>query len=316
MAYGAYTEEKIEERIEEMTPKNKKMDIVYFFLCDGFIKIGKVNPNDDEDVADPGNEKKVLSRLSGCKTGNPKQIYLLGYLIGEETYWHRVLHEHRHQGEWYSYDGIKGILFNLRLQHSNVFLEKWRQETVYVLEKKLEKVNYFLNQYQREEEYKNIKKEIKDIKKYTWDQYVRKVCDISFRDIESDIIEHRFQKSKSSFQLEINNTKNYSYKNWQAICDGLGLMFRTNVEYKEKRKNSIIDEMHDVIHEGEMYYHLNLYSNCAHGLTLRNAVFLYKNMHPDIKKLAIDKREKEEIKTREAMNNMYTPKKKLEEKTL
>ena len=83
MAYGAYTEEEIEERIEEMTPKNKKMDIVYFFLCDGFIKIGKVNPNDDEDVADPGNERRVLSRLSGCKTGNPKQIYLLGYLIGE-----------------------------------------------------------------------------------------------------------------------------------------------------------------------------------------------------------------------------------------
>ena len=71
------------------------------------------------------------------------------------------------------------------------------------------------------------------------------------------------------------------------------MIFRTNVEYKEKRKNSIIDEFHDVIHEGDMYYHLNLYSNCAHGLTLRNAVFLYKNMHPDIKKLAIDKREKE-----------------------
>jgi hypothetical protein len=84
MAYGAYTEEKIEERIEEMKPKDKKMDIVYFFLCDGFIKIGKVNPNDDEDVADPGNERRVLSRLSGCKTGNPKQIYLLGYLIGQE----------------------------------------------------------------------------------------------------------------------------------------------------------------------------------------------------------------------------------------
>ena len=32
MAYGAYTEEKIEERIEEMKPKDKKMDIVYFFL--------------------------------------------------------------------------------------------------------------------------------------------------------------------------------------------------------------------------------------------------------------------------------------------
>ena len=57
------------------------MDIVYFFLCDGFIKIGKVNPHDDEDVADPANEKRVLSRLSGCKTGNPKQIYLLGYLL-------------------------------------------------------------------------------------------------------------------------------------------------------------------------------------------------------------------------------------------
>ena len=92
------------------------------------------------------------------------------------------------------------------------------------------------------------------------------------------------------------------------------MIFRTNVEYKEKRKNSIIDEFHDVIHEGDMYYHLNLYSNCAHGLTLRNAVFLYKNMHPGIKKLAIDKREKEEIKMREAMNNMYKPKKQLENK--
>ena len=46
-----------------------------------------------------------------------------------------------------------------------------------------------------------------------------------------------------------------------------------------------------------------------------NKKVLYKNMHPDIKKLAIDKREKEEIKMREAMNNMYKPKKQLEEKT-
>ena len=36
----------------------------------------------------------------------------------------------------------------------------------------------------------------------------------------------------------------------------------------------------------------------------------------DIKKIAIDRREKEEIKMREAMNNMYKPKKQLEKKTL
>ena len=316
MAYGAYTEEEIEERIEEMTPKNKKMDIVYFFLCDGFIKIGKVNPNDDEDVADPENEKRVLKRLNGCKTGNPKQIYLLGYLIGQEDYWHRVFYEYKHQGEWYNYDGLKGIIFNLRLQGSNVFLEKWKEEIINTLEKKLEENNWFLNEYEKKEKKKKIKNDIKNIKKYTWDQYVRKVSGIKYNDIESDVIEYRFEKRNSPWQLEINETKNFSSENWQAICDGLGLIFRTNVEYKEKRKNSIIDEFHDVIHEGDMYYHLNLYSNCAHGLTLRNAVFLYKNMHLDIKKIAIDRREKEEIKMREAMNNMYKPKKQLEKKTL
>ena len=42
------------------------------------------------------------------------------------------------------------------------------QETVDVLEKKLEEGYWYLNQHQKEEKYKDIKKEIKDIKKYTW----------------------------------------------------------------------------------------------------------------------------------------------------
>ena len=89
------------------------------------------------------------------------------------------------------------------------------------------------------------------------------------------------------------------------ICEALSLLFRTNVEYKEKRKESIVDEFHDVIHEGEMYYNLNIYSNMAHGLTIRNAVFLYENMHESIRNLAIENMEKREQKHREAINSMY-----------
>ena len=288
-------------------------DIVYFFLCEGFIKIGKVTPHDKEDIADPGNEKRVLSRLSACKTGNPKQIYLLGYLFGREDYWHRVFYEHKHQGEWYRYDGLKGVVFSLRLRHSNTFLEKWREEVLYALEEKLKEGMWYLNEWEKKDEKKKIKDEIKEIKKYSWDQYIKKVSGIKYRDIESDIIENRFTRRNSRNQLEINQTKNFSRKNWQAVCDGLGLIFRTNVDYKEKRKSSIVDEFYDVIHEGDMYYNPNIYSNCAHGLSVRNAVYLYQHMHPDIKNMAIKNREKKDQKLREAMDSLWTPRKAVNE---
>lgn len=287
----------------------EKQDIVYFFLCEGFVKIGKVTPHDDKGITDPENEKRVLSRLSGCKTGNPKEIYLLGYLFGQEDYWHNVFRGHKHQGEWFFYDGLKGIIFNLRLQHSNIFLEKWRVEVINALEKKLKESVWHLSEWEKKEEKKKIKDEIKQIEKYSWEQYIRKVSGIKYNDIESEVIENRFEKSGSRNQLEINQTKHYSSENWETICEGLGLLFRTNVEYKEKRKSSIVDEFYDVIHEGDMYYNLNIYTNCAHGLSVRNAVFLYNHMHPSIKEKAIKNREKQEEEVREALNNIYKVKK-------
>ena len=289
-------------------------DIVYFFLCDGFIKIGKVTPHDDKDIADPENEKRVLKRLNGCKTGNPKQIYLLGYLFGKEDYWHRIFYAHKHQGEWYRYDGLKGIVFSLSLQHSNTFLEKWKEEVVDALEQKLKEGMWYLSEWQKKEEKKKIKDEIKQIEKYSWEQYIRKVSGIKYNDIESEVIENRFTKRNSRNQLEINNTKNFSRENWKVICEGLGILFRTNVAYKEKRKSSIVDEFYDVIHEGDMYYNLNIYVNCAHGLSVRNAVYLYQHMHPDLKNMAIKNREEKEQKMREAMNSMWKPRKVVNEK--
>jgi len=305
--------------IEEVQAEVKQVydeysgDIVYFFLCEGFIKIGKVTPYDKEDIAAPENEKRVLKRLNGCKTGNPKQIYLLGYLFGREDYWHRVFYEHKHQGEWYRYDGLKGIVFSLRLQHSNTFLEKWKEEVVDALEEKLKEGMWYLNEWEKKEEKKKIKDEIKEIKKYSWEQYIKKVSGIKYTDIESEVIENRFTKRNGRNQLEINQTKNFSRENWQLICEGLGILFRTNVDHKEKRKSSIVDEFHDVIHEGDMYYNLNIYVNCAHGLSVRNAVYLYQHMHPDLKNMAIKNREAQEKKLREAMDSMWKPRKAVNE---
>ena len=62
-----------------------------------------------------------------------------------------------------------------------------------------------------------------------------------------------------------------------------------------------------------MYYNLNIYSNMAHGLTIRNAVFLYENMHESIRNLAIENMEKRQQEHREAINSMY--KKKQENKS-
>ena len=284
-------------------------DIVYFFLCEGFIKIGKVTPHDKEDIADPENEKRVLSRLSACKTGNPKQIYLLGYLFGKEDYWHRVFYEHKHQGEWYRYDGLKGIIFSLRLRHSNTFLEKWKEEVLYALEEKLKDGIWHLNEWEKKEKKKKIKAEIKEIEKYSWEQYIKKVSGIKYTDIESEVIENRFTKRNGRNQLEINQTKNFSRENWQLICEGLGILFRTNVDYKEKRKSSIVDEFHDVIHEGDMYYNPNIYVNCAHGLSERNAVYLYQHMHPDLKNMAIKNIEAHEKKMRAALDSIWKPRK-------
>jgi hypothetical protein len=293
--------------MKQTEESKESREIVYFLLCEDFVKIGKVTAINQEDINDPVNERKVLNRLSACKTGNPNEIYLLGYLFGKEDYWHRVFYEHKHRGEWYVYEGLKGIIFNLRLQPSRDYLQNWKFETCDALETQIDEMwkRFGLNKFEQERKKKELQLKIDRIKNYDWDQYILEVSDIGYRDIAKTVIDNRFTKRNSFKQLEINKTKNFSSENWQLICEALSLLFRTNVEYKEKRKESIVDEFHDVIHEGEMYYNLNIYSNMAHGLTIRNAVFLYENMHESIRNLAIENMEKRQKEHREAINSMY-----------
>ena len=293
--------------MKQTEESKESREIVYFLLCEDFVKIGKVTAINQEDINDPVNERKVLNRLSACKTGNPNEIYLLGYLFGKEDYWHRVFYEHKHRGEGYVYEGLKGIIFNLRLQPSRDYLQNWKFETCDALETQIDEMwkRFGLNKFEQERKKKELQLKIDRIKNYDWDQYILEVSDIGYRDIAKTVIDNRFTKRNSFKQIEINKTKNFSSENWQLICEALSLLFRTNVEYKEKRKESIVDEFHDVIHEGEMYYNLNIYSNMAHGLTIRNAVFLYENMHESIRNLAIKNIEKRQQEHREAINSMY-----------
>ena len=205
------------------------------------------------------------------------------------------------------YEGLKGIIFNLRLQPSRDYLQNWKFETCDALETQIDEMwkRFGLNKFEQERKKKELQLKIDRIKNYDWDQYILEVSDIGYKDIAKTVIDNRFTKRNSFKQLEINKTKNFSSENWQLICEALSLLFKTNVEYKEKRKESIVDEFHDVIHEGEMYYNLNIYSNMAHGLTIRNAVFLYENMHESIRNLAIENMEKRQKEHREAINSMY-----------
>ena len=52
--------------------------------------------------------------------------YALGYIFGDEKYWHSVLSQYKTRGEWFNFDMIKGIIFQLKLQPVEKSIRDWK----------------------------------------------------------------------------------------------------------------------------------------------------------------------------------------------
>ena len=48
--------------MKQTEESKESREIVYFLLCEDFVKIGKVTAINQEDIDDPVNERKVLNR--------------------------------------------------------------------------------------------------------------------------------------------------------------------------------------------------------------------------------------------------------------
>ena len=83
-------------------------------------------------------------------------------------------------------------------------------------------------------------------------------------------------------------------------------MFQAQTEIKLKSRNSVVDYYNDVIHEGEPYYNLEGGAwTQAGGISIRNAVTLWKRASPKLIELAKKLVIEDQIKMRDAVNGLY-----------
>jgi len=299
-------ESKMTEQIEDTKPKEIR-ELVYFLLDhfdddNSYVKIGKCKSISDHQIEDPDNQDAVFKRMGSCKTGNPRPLILLGYLYGEEKYFHNVFHAHNVEGEWFNYQPIKGIILNLRLTQVDKALEKWKgSDKAKVFNMIHEEMRAWNVSKDKEDELsKKLEEEEKKIEARTWDDYIRSYLEERYYDyIDEEIIRNRFRTGRG--QLDNNAIRNLHNENHTEICKFLEVTFGGRVGVKTKSKNSIVDYFNDIIHEGEPYYNLDGNDWTADGISYRNAISLWQKANPKIVQYVRKLVEKDEIKMRESL---------------
>jgi len=293
-------------KIEDTEPKEIK-ELVYFLLDhfdekNSYVKIGKCKPISDNQIEHPHNQEAVFKRMGSCKTGNPRPLILLGYLYGEEKYWHNVFHAHGVDGEWFNYQPIKGIILNLRLTRVDKALEKWKSSEIAKVTKMIYKEMDAWNIHEVEKDalYKKLEKERTKIDRYTWDHYIKSYLEGRHYDyIDKEIIRNRFRTGIG--QYDNNMIRNQHNRNHKEVSKFLEIMFAGRVGVKTKRKNSIVDYFNDIIHEGEPYYNLDGNDWNADGISYRNALSLWQKSNPEFGQYIRKLVEKDETKMRESL---------------
>ena len=294
------------DKIEDTEPKEIK-ELVYFLLDhfdenNSYVKIGKCKPISDNQIEHPHNQEAVFKRMGSCKTGNPRPLIMLGYLYGEEKYWHNVFHAHGVDGEWFNYQPIKGIILNLRLTRVNKALEKWKSSEISKVTKMIYKEMDAWNIYEVEKDalHKKLEKEVDNINRYTWDDYIKSYLEGRHYDyIDEEIIRNRFRTGIG--QYDNNMIRNQHNRNQKEVSKFLEIMFAGRVGVKTKRKNSIVDYFNDIIHEGEPYYNLDGNDWNADGISYRNALSLWQKSNPEFGQYIRKLVEKDETKMRESL---------------
>ena len=296
------------EQIEDTKPKESR-ELVYFLLDhfdndNSYIKIGKCKIEVENDINAPFNQGAVYGRMGGCKTGNPRPLILLGYLYGEEKYFHNVFRHYRVSGEWFNYQPIKGIILNLRLAQIPKALENWKYSEIKELRKTMDQQISWETGFKKKMLTEKLEKKELEIDKYTWDDYIKSYTNGRWDVVEDEIIRNKWRTGRG--QLDNNETLNEHRENSTKITKLLDLMFQAQTEIKLKSRNSVVDYYNDVIHEGEPYYNLEGGAwTQAGGISIRNAVTLWKRASPKLIELAKKLVIEDEIKMRDAVNGLY-----------
>ena len=278
-------------------------ELVYFSLDHedtehSYVKIGKCAVIDHTDLESLENQTAIFKRLGSCQTGNPRHLIMIGYLYGEEKYWHKVFSSHQVHGEWFNYQPIKHIILNLRLAPVGKALKKHQEFLLLGLWNFYYRHNKcYGGKGEQERWVKAYNKEKRQIERLTYTQYITS-SEENYKDIAQQIIRNRFKTG--SGQLE-NNALLHKYKgNYEFITRVINTIFSVKSQVKTKAKNSIIDLLGDVIHEGEPYFNLENSGWEASGISLRNGVKLsslagssitehaYKLLEKDRKELEIE----------------------------
>jgi len=281
---------------------NKK-ELIYFLLDHhniehSYVKIGKCETTDHADLESPLNQTVIFKRLGVLQTGNPRPLIMIGYLYSEEKYWHKQFSSHRVEGEWFHYQPIKHIILNLRLAPVEKALKKYQDNLLRNL------WNYYYRHNSRpsmgaeQKRWDNAyDEERRQIEQLTYEQYITS-SEENYKDIAQQVIRNRFKTGNG--QLENNETLHEYRENHEFITKVIDTMFTVHSQIKTKAKNSIIDLLGDVIHEGEPYFNLGGSGWEASGISLRNAVKLsnlacssikehaYKLVEKDRKELEIE----------------------------
>ena len=212
-------------------------EIVYFLYSHLHVKIGKVTPK-DQDINAEANEEAVLNRLKSCQTGNPNKIYLLGYMFGSESQWHKHFREHRGKGEWFRFnDDVRNTIEKLPLRLS----QSYNIDTIIEMGTFPERVR----------EYEENKERFND---YLW---------------EYDPNDYFYENKEEDIE--------FAWKNRLEMSTFLTRMFaRGYMHLAEKRKNRIKDWFGDIIEVGDNYFSASSPLG-ANGISIRNAVTLYRN---------------------------------------
>lgn len=300
--------DKTEKELPWKDKTDKQIELVYFILDfndNGFshVKIGKCIPKNFDQVEDPDNAKAVYSRLSSCSTGNPRKLYALGYIFGDEKYWHSVLSQYKTRGEWFNFDMIKGIIFQLKLQPVEKSIRDWKDSLKKIVwDEYYDRERFEYNEERKELLYQNKEKKDDKIDQYNHEDFLRIITNSNYKDIVYEALDNKWETGKSQFD---NNQIMNTYNNYSNhMCKLLDIIFKGSDTRIKTKKGSILDNFNDVIHDGDPYFNLEGEGwNSACGISLRNAVYLWIRANPKLKEITTNLVEKDEKKLR--IENIY-----------
>tara|TARA_R110002020_G_scaffold197306_4_gene398407 strand:+ start:1586 stop:2728 length:1143 start_codon:yes stop_codon:yes gene_type:complete len=253
-----------------------------YLVKNSYVKIGKSTPKNTEILEAEENEAAVYSRFTGCPTGNPNPLFSLGYMWGSEKYWHYLFEKHKVRGEWYALEPLMDVLkhANLTPLHTGRKMIDLKDLDAAVLKEE------------------SLRNELISLRKHGSDNFAR-----------PESLDRYFWTS-AGFKGDTWEENEPLLQNFISMlfvprfyATGYGVTEGARLTRKAQR--DMFDIFGDKIKVYDYYYRLrpDLYE--AYGISIRNAVRLYGEVHSSINKVAELEKEKWEAKEKEIMHEAF-----------